>query len=228
MSRRKRTTTTQKLATIFTTSSIIFLAGCEPQQEATPSDNEPDIEIAVLPEPIYASAGLGAQGGEWQAYGADISSTKYTSLAQIDATNVNELEIVWRRPAVDGYYLEMNPNQRYSTTWNAAPVIKNNVAYITNGLGLVEAYNPGNGETIWVQEPAGGLEGLPGAPTRGVAYWSDGTEERILVQRGIYLYALNAQTGELFPDFGVNGRVDLQLMPPEFTRFRWGGAPMVV
>ena len=106
MSRRKRTTTTQKLATIFTTSSIIFLAGCEPQQEATPSDNEPDIEIAVLPEPIYAPAGLGAQEGEWQAYGADISSTKYTSLAQIDATNVNELEIMQTTGNENGYTCE--------------------------------------------------------------------------------------------------------------------------
>ena len=228
MSRLKRTTATQRLVTIFTASSIIFLAGCERQQEANRSGSEPAIETTAIQEPIYVPAGMGAQDGEWQAYGAEIGSTKYTSLAQINATNVNDLEIVWRRPAVDSYYLEMNPNQRYSTTWNAAPVIKNNVAYITNGLGLVEAYNPGTGETIWVQEPVGGLEGLPGAPTRGVAYWSDGIDERILVQRGIYLYALNPQTGELYPEFGVNGRVDLQFMPVEFTRFRWGGVPMVV
>ena len=165
MSRRKRTTATQRLVTIFTASSIIFLAGCERQQEDNRSGSEPAIETTAMQEPIYAPAGMGAQDGEWQAYGAEIGSTKYTSLAQIDATNINDLDVVWRRPAVDSYYLEMNPNQRYSTTWNAAPVIKNNVAYITNGLGLVEAYNPGTGETIWVQEPVGGLEGLPGAPT---------------------------------------------------------------
>ena len=48
------------------------------------------------------------------------------------------------------------------------------------------------------------------------------------MQRGTYLYALNAGNGELYPDFGIEGRVDLQFMPPEFERYRWGGVPMVV
>jgi len=79
-----------------------------------------------------------------------------------------------------------------------------------------------------VQEPPGGADGLPGAPTRGVAYWSEGEDRRILVQRGTYLYALNADTGESILSFGNQGRTDLQLMPAEFERYRWGGAPVVV
>jgi len=79
-----------------------------------------------------------------------------------------------------------------------------------------------------VQEPPGGAEGLPGASTRGVAYWSEGDEQRLFVQRGTFLYALNPEDGKTFDDFGVDGRVDLQLFPVEFERFRWGGVPMVV
>jgi quinoprotein glucose dehydrogenase len=48
------------------------------------------------------------------------------------------------------------------------------------------------------------------------------------VQRGTYLYALDAATGRSIESFGDQGRVDLQLMPAEFERFRWGGVPMVV
>ena len=77
------------------------------------------------------------------------------------------------------------------------------------------------------QEPPGGADGLLGAPTRGVAYWTDGDDERIIVQRAP-ISMLNAESGELYPDFGANGRVDLQFMPPEFERYRWGGVPMVV
>ena len=171
----------------------------------------------------------GAQDGGWQAFGADTGSTKYTPLDQIDADNVNDLEIVWRRPALDQSFVDINPNQRYSTSWNAAPLVVDGVAYITNGVGLVEAFDPGTGETIWVQEPPGGAEGLPGANTRGAAYWTDGDDKRIIAQRGTYLYALNAETGETYPDFGANGRANLQLTPPETSeRYRWGGVPMVV
>ena len=171
----------------------------------------------------------GAQDGGWQAFGADTGSTKYTPLDQIDADNVNNLEIVWRRPALDQSFVDINPNQRYSTSWNAAPLVVDGVAYVTNGVGLVEAFDPGTGETIWVQEPPGGAEGLPGANTRGAAYWTDGDDKRIIAQRGTYLYALNAETGETYPDFGANGRANLQLTPPETSeRYRWGGVPMVV
>lgn len=166
--------------------------------------------------------------GDWSVYAATIGSNKYSSLSQIDASNVGSLEVAWRRPALDAYYLQMNPQQNYSSAYIATPIVKNGIGYIPNGVGLVEAFDAGTGQTLWVQEPIGGVDGLPGAVTRGVAYWSDGTDARILVQRGTWLYALNANTGAMIPEFGDNGRVDLQLMPEEFERFRWGGVPMVI
>lgn len=166
--------------------------------------------------------------GDWPVYAATNGSTKYTSLDQIDASNVNQLQVAWRRPALDAHYLQMNPNQNYSSNYVTAPIILNGVGYIPNGVGLVEAFDPATGATIWVQEPFGGAEDLPGAVTRGVAYWSDGSDARILVQRNNGLYALNAETGAPVTEFGVDGRVDLQFMPEEFERYRWGGVPMVV
>lgn len=195
------------------------------QPSATP---EPTAESTLAEARNWSPAGQGAVNGEWQAYGADIGSTKYTGLDQINAENVNSLEVVWRRPALDDYYRNLNPNQRFSANWNGAPIVKDGIAYITNGVGLVEAFDPGSGETIWTQEPTDGVEGLPGAPTRGAAYWGDGNDERIFVQRGTYLYALHPDTGEAIEEFGENGRVSLQLIPAEFERFRWGGVPMVV
>jgi len=210
--------------------SLLLLIACDSNSTNTTASNPPPAAAPMAqqatadPAPVASNV----QEGEWQAYGATIGSTKYTSLRQINADNVAQMEIAWRRPAVDQYYLDMNPQQRYSTNWNGTPVVRDGVAYVTNGLGLVEAFDPGTGETLWVQEPPGGAEGLPGAPTRGVAYWSDGTEARIFVQRGTWLYALDAATGESIPGFGDAGRADLQLIPEDFERFRWGGVPMVV
>ncbi len=170
----------------------------------------------------------GTTTGDWPAFGADIGSTKYSSLDQISADTIDRLEIAWRRPALDEYYTAINPNQRITSNYVVAPIVVNGVAYVPNGVGLVEAFDPASGETIWVQEPPGGAEGLPGTSTRGVAYWSDGDEDRIIVQRGTWLYALDPETGTAISTFGDNGRVDLQLTPVEAERFRWGGVPMVV
>ena len=218
---------------------VAVLAGCAPErnpnEDSVSSPQAGELRASKTPaiEPSIASGSslLGARDGNWQAYAGDIGSTKYTPLAEIDASNVASLEIAWRRPALDAYYSTLNPNQRFSSNYVAAPVVIDGVAYIPNAVGLVESFDAATGETLWVQEPVDGADGLPGAPTRGVAYWQDsnGIETpRVLVQRGTFLYALDAATGQPVASFGDQGRVDLQLMPAEFERFRWGGVPMVV
>ena len=78
------------------------------------------------------------------------------------------------------------------------------VLYSPNGIGLVEAFHPGTGKTLWVQQPfrrrAG--RGLRGDSTRGVAYWTDGSERRLFVIRGEYLIALDPRTGKRGRDVG--------------------------
>ena len=220
-----------KLLTLLCANALL-LSCSEPQSQSTTvvtaGQAQTNQQVSDQSENTFQRAGQGARDGEWQAYGGDTGSTKYTALDGINVENVADLEVVWRRPGLDKQYLDINPNQRYTTNWNAAPLIINGVGYVANGVGLVEAFHPGTGETIWVQEPPGGAEGLPGASTRGVAYWSEGDEQRLFVQRGTFLYALNPEDGKTFDDFGVDGRVDLQLFPVEFERFRWGGVPMVV
>lgn len=178
--------------------------------------------------PLAGAAQQGATNNEWPYYGADAGMTKYSPLDQISGENVNELEIVWRRPGLDASYLAINPNQRTSANHVAAPIVRGGVAYAPNGVGLVEAFDPGGGETIWVQDIPTGGDGLPGTVTRGLAWWSDGDDARVLVQRNVWLYALDAETGAPIADFGENGRVNLQRMPADFERYRWGGVPVVV
>ena len=187
------------------------------------------IAFSIFFVPLQASAQHGAVDGEWRYYGADNGSTKYSPLDQIDAGNVHQLQVVWTRPIIDQSIVDAAPNLSYGNGNRATPLMVDGILYAPNAVGLVEAFHPGTGDTIWVQKPIDeGALAYRGIGTRGVAYWTDGMDQRIIVQRGDWLIALNAKTGEPYPNFGEDGRVDLKTGLQEGARYRWSGAPAVV
>lgn len=156
-------------------------------------------------------------GEEWRYNGGDIGFSRYSTLDQIDAGNVQNLEIAWRRPTVDPALISRYPELTQPNQIRATPIMVGGVLYSSNGVGLVEALNPGTGETIWVQEVPEG-DAVLGQSTRQVGFWADGGEERILSVRAPYLHALDAETGRPIRSFGENGRVDLRYFecdPPQ-------------
>tara|TARA_B100001123_G_scaffold451250_2_gene629113 strand:- start:31271 stop:33232 length:1962 start_codon:yes stop_codon:yes gene_type:complete len=178
---------------------------------------------------IDFSAQEGSTDGQWQFYAGDIGSTKYAPLDQINHENVQDLRMVWQRPAVDQSILDKAPNLSYGKNLMSTPLMIDGVLYTSNGVGLVEAFDAGTGETIWVQTPLdSGPQAYRGAVTRGVGYWTDGLDSRILVQRGQFLIALNAKNGDTYQDFGDGGRVNLTVGLGGDARYRWTGAPLVI
>ena len=183
--------------------------------------------LSCAASPAFAQHG--AVDGQWRAYAADLGATKYSPLDQIDADNVDRLRVAWTRPTVDRSILDVVPDLGYGNANRATPLMVDGVVYAPNAVGLVAAWDPATGETIWVQQPfEEGPAGYRGAGHRGIAFWTDGTERRIIAHRGEWLYALDPATGEPFADFGENGRVDLKTGLAEGARYRWGGAPTVV
>ncbi|MBI3047929.1 MAG: pyrroloquinoline quinone-dependent dehydrogenase [Acidobacteria bacterium] len=172
-----------------------------------------------------STAPVSGQHIEWRSYSGDSGSTKYAAVDQINPSNVAKLRIAWRRPAVDPSLVKLDPTLTFSRNFRATPLMIGGVLYAPNGVGLVEAFHPQTGRTLWVQQPpAGGPETLRGDSTRGVAYWRSGTEERLFVQRGETLMALDPKTGRPYPGFGTGGAVSLRHgMEP----YRWTGAPQV-
>ena len=71
---------------------------------------------------------------------------------------------------------------------------------------------------------------LAGSATRGLAYWTDGRDERIVALiGGRYLTALNARTGTRYPNFGDSGEVDLRKGQERgATTFSWRTGPTVI
>ncbi len=154
------------------------------------------------------SAQHGAKNGEWLYYGGDLGSTRYAPLDQINRDNVSELEIAWRW---NGNNLGPSPDINFRAT----PIMMNGVMYTTAGTRRAAvAIDPETGETLWIYRFEEG-ERAKSAPRktsgRGLSYWTDGKEERIFfITPAHYMIALNAKTGQPYPDFGRDGIVDLR------------------
>lgn len=149
---------------------------------------------------------------EWRNYGADKASTKYSPLDQIGKGNVQQLEIAWQWNSPDNELIAANRRLRTSL-FKATPLMVGGVLYTSTSLCQVVAIDAATGETIWVYDPKSYEAGRPantGFQHRGVSYWTDGEDERILIATGDrHLIAINAKTGKIYPDFGEDGKVDL-------------------
>ena len=151
----------------------------------------------------------GARNGEWTTYGADLGNTRYSPLDQINAGNFSKLDVAWRFKTDS-----LGPRPEYQ--FESTPLMVRGVVYSTAGTRrAVVALDAATGELMWVHGENEGARGVA-APRqlsgRGLAYWTDGREERILyVTPGYRLVALDAKTGSLISSFGKAGIVDLKL-----------------
>jgi len=150
----------------------------------------------------------GASNGEWRTYGGDLGHTRYAPLDQINAANFNKLEVAWRFKTDS-----LGPRPEYQL--EGTPLMVGGLVYSTAGTRrAVVALDAATGELRWMHSEVEGPRGA-NAPRqfsgRGLAYWSDTRESRILyVTPGYRLVALDAKTGAIVSSFGVNGIVDLK------------------
>jgi len=146
--------------------------------------------------------------GEWPTYGGDLASTRYSPLDQITRDNFNKLEVAWRFKTD---FLGPRPEFNFQGT----PLMVDGVVYSTAGTRrAVVALDAGTGELLWMHSEHEGKRG-ESAPRqlsgRGLAYWSDGRDSRIVyVTPGYQMVALDAKTGVPAAGFGKNGIVDLK------------------
>jgi glucose dehydrogenase len=158
-----------------------------------------------------AQAAPAHDGGfaEWPVYGGSLASQFYSPLEQINKSNVKDLKVAWRWYA--GNY-GPNPELKSETT----PLMIGGVLYATAGQTRnVVAIDAKSGETLWVWRPNEGDRFLAGprkTSGRGVAFWSDGGDDKrvFAVTPGFFLWSLDASTGLPKREFGEAGVVDLR------------------
>ena len=146
---------------------------------------------------------------DWATYGGDLASRRYRPFDQINRDNFKDLEVAWR-------YKTDALGPRPEFNFEVTPLMVNGVLYTTAGTRrAVVALDAATGEMLWMHREDEGKRG-EAAPRRlsgrGLAYWTDGRESRIVyVTPGYQMVALDARTGQRVPGFGTRGIVDLKL-----------------
>jgi quinoprotein glucose dehydrogenase len=152
--------------------------------------------LAVLP------ALAGAQE-DWRTHGGDPGHRQWSPLDQIDRTNVARLQVAWTYRGGDA-----DPANRSQI--QCQPIVVKGALYGTTAALKVFALDAATGRERWLFDPfARGEARSPLGVNRGLTYWEEGEDRRILVTAGQKLYALEAGSGRPVATFGNQGAVSL-------------------
>jgi len=131
---------------------------------------------------------------DWPAYGGAPGNNHYSPLAQINRNNVKRLAVAWTFDTQEEGGLQ------------TSPIIVDGVLYGITPTQKVFALDAATGKLLWKFDS--GIRGTQ--PDRGLTYWADGKDKRIVVGVMNFVYALDAATGTPIPSFGNSGRIDLR------------------
>jgi quinoprotein glucose dehydrogenase len=140
---------------------------------------------------------------KWETFGGTKDAARYSASSQINKENVKNLEVAWTFNTGDA--TERSQIQ-------CQPIVVDGVLFATSPQVNVFALDAASGKLLWRFNPfqlLGGQNSWAGT-NRGVTYWQEGDDKRILFTAGNWLMALNATDGRPIETFGEGGKVDLQ------------------
>ena len=157
---------------------------------------------------------------DWPTYGGQSSGTQYSSLDQINLSNVDNLQIAWEYNTGE---ISSGTDAVDETVYQVTPILANNKLYLCTPFNKIVALDPTTGKEEWVYDPKKPLTGAFywSHNCRGVSYWQADAEKeqeqfcgkRVFqtTQTGI-LISVDADTGKLCKGFGNNGKIDLNTL----------------
>src|ERR1035441_10346339 len=147
-------------------------------------------------EPVPAQAKSAEKNSryDWAVYGGTPENNHFSPLKQINRSNVRQLAVAWTFDTEEEGGLQ------------TSPIVVDGVLYGLTPSQKVFALNAATGKLLWKFDS--GIKGTQ--PDRGLAYWSDNKEHRVLVAVMNFVYALDAATGRPISSFGKDGRIDLR------------------
>ena len=130
----------------------------------------------------------------WAVYNGGKDGDHYSRLTQINRANVKKLRVAWRFDTGEKGGIQDNP------------LIVGRTLYAYTPTQKIVALDAATGAVRWkFDSGVGGTQ-----PARGMAYWTDGRQGRILAGVMNFLYCLDAETGKPVASFGEAGRIDLR------------------
>lgn len=182
--------------------------------------NQPNPVLAALP--AAGTRGMGDPSGQqvgadWPAYGGTTSARRYSPLTQINAENVGKLRRVWTIHTGD---LPSSPQIRNTYGAENTPLKVGDSLYLCTPKNIMIALDPATGKERWRYDPKVPDNAIPyTAACRGVVHYAvpgmaadqpcatriiEGTLDARLI-------AVDARSGRLCADFGINGQVDAKV-----------------
>ncbi len=129
----------------------------------------------------------------WSEYLGGADSSQYSSLKQINKSNVKQIEVAW-----------LIRRDRGHTRFD--PIVVDGIMYVLAQNNSVVALDASTGKELWTHPNMGAV----GA--RGMNYWEskDRSDRRLFFINGGFLTAVDARTGKTVNSFGDNGRTDIR------------------
>jgi quinoprotein glucose dehydrogenase len=145
---------------------------------------------------------------DWNNYGGTKEMIRYSTLREVDTSNVQQLQVAWTYHTGDADTVNHSQIQ-------CNPIIVDGILYGTSPQMKLFAIDAATGNEKWVFNPFDSLQGNKRSffvmnNSRGVAYWTDGADDkRVFYTAGPFLLCIDANTGTYVTGFGDSGRVDL-------------------
>ena len=158
------------------------------------------IPLAILVSMLFISSAGNPTYTDWTSYNGGNDCNHFSALTQINPANVSQLKLAWE------YASGGADSVKNTTQIQCNPLIIKGVMFGVSAASQAFAIDAATGKEIWktnFQEKTFNIT------SRGVTYWTDGKEARIFFAYGAFLYALNAQTGQVIFSFGTNGKINL-------------------
>jgi quinoprotein glucose dehydrogenase len=130
----------------------------------------------------------------WREYGGGPEQIRYSTLQQINRSNVRNLQVAWSYDAGEPGGLQTQP------------IVVDGVLFANTPSHKAFALRAGTGELVWTFDSGLKSQGA----NRGLMYWADGADKRVYAAVDQYLYALDASSGRPVESFGERGRIDLR------------------
>ena len=143
----------------------------------------------------YAALHAASSEHAWPGYGGGPADNRYSSLKQINIANVSRLQVAWTYDTQDG-----------AGDTQTQPITIGGTLYGVTPAHKIVAIDAATGKLKWRFDS--GVRGR--GPNRSVVHWTAGGDQRIFGAVQSFVYALNAQTGEVIKGFGRDGRIDLR------------------
>jgi quinoprotein glucose dehydrogenase len=164
--------------------------------------------VALWSGGICKTPELEAADDDWRAYNGTPGGTHYSRLKDINTNNVHRLKVAWEYDTGDRLQVSKTSNQ-LNSTMESNPLIVQGHLFFVSPTGRLICLDGATGRELWTFEPPYVTSARVPQRVRGVSYWTDGRDRRVLFAFRRNLYAIDADTGQPAQGFGSSGRVEL-------------------